>query len=54
MQQYRKLMVAIVGVLVILLADYADVKLPFGPEQLVDQIIATVTAIGVWGVPNAA
>jgi len=53
MDKYRKLAVAIAGVLTIALADFVDVKLPFGPEQLVDMGIATLTAFGVYKVPNA-
>ena len=49
---YRKLMVSIAGVVAIVLADFAGIKLPFGPEQVVDQIIAVGAAFGVWAVPN--
>ncbi len=50
--RYRKLMVAVAGVASILLADFFGVKLPFGPEQAVDQAIAIGAAFGVWAVPN--
>jgi len=52
MVKYRKLAVAIAGVITIALADFMDVTLPFGPEQLVDQVISIATAFGVWCVPN--
>lgn len=50
--RYRKLLVAVAGAAAIMLSDFFDVKLPFGPEQLVDQVIATGTAFGIWAVPN--
>ncbi len=50
--RYRKLMVAVAGVAAIVLADFFGVKLPFGPEQAVDQVIAVGTAFGVWAVSN--
>jgi hypothetical protein len=45
-------MVAVAGVAAITLSDFFAIKLPFAPEQLVDQIIAIATAFGVWAVPN--
>lgn len=54
MQKYRKLAVAVAGAVLIALADFMDVKLPFGPDQAVDMIIAVGTSFGVWAVPNAA
>ena len=53
MQAYRKLLVAVAGVVTIVLADFFNVVLPFGSEQMVDQMIALATAFGVWAVPNA-
>jgi len=54
MQKYRKLAVAIAGAASIALADFMDVKLPFGPEQGVDMVIALLTSFGVWAAPNAS
>ena len=53
MKKYRKLAVAIAGVASIALADFMDVKLQFGPEQLIDMGIALATSFGVFAVPNA-
>lgn len=52
MKKYRKLAVAITGAVMIALADFMDVKLPFGPEQGVDMAIAVLTSFGVYAVPN--
>lgn len=53
MNRYRKMMVAAAGVIAIVLADVFNVTLPYGPEVMVDAIISTLTAFGVWAVPNA-
>ena len=53
MKKYRKLAVAMAGVVTIALADFMDVKLPFGPDQAVDMGIALATSFGVFAVPNA-
>ena len=50
--KYRKFLVAVAGAVLVGLSDFFAVTLPFAPEQLVDQVIAVGTALGVWAVPN--
>lgn len=52
MSAYRKLIAAVVGVLVMLAHRYLGIDLAGLEPALIDGAIALLTAIGVWAVPN--
>lgn len=52
MSAYRKLIVAIVGVIVLLAQQHFGLDLEQHAELIVGGIIAALTALGVWGVKN--
>lgn len=52
MAKYRKLLVAGIGLLAVILSDVLKINLPFTSDQLTDWIIMFLTAIGVWAAPN--
>ena len=53
MTKYRKLGVAVIGLISIILLDFFEIKLPFMPEQAWDMLISMGIAGGVWAAPNA-
>lgn len=52
MNAYRKLIVAVVGVGLMLLADNVGIDLSAQESAIVEMIIGGLTAAGVWAVPN--
>lgn len=52
MTHYRKLIVAVVGILLMLVHKHLGVDLGAVEPALVDGVIAGLTALGVWAVPN--
>lgn len=52
MGAYRKLVAAVIGVLVMLAHRYLGIDLAGVEPALVDAAIAALTALGVWAVPN--
>ena len=52
MTVYRKLIAAIIGVALMLLHRYLGVDLSGMEPAIIDTVIAVLTAIGVWAVPN--
>jgi len=54
MSKYRKVIVAIVGALVLILSEKAGLEQLVGMEdEIVNAIITLLTAAGVWAVPNS-
>ena len=53
MEKYRKLMIAGLGFFLIALADATGITMPWGAEAITNEVIAFLTAIGVWAAPNA-
>ena len=49
---YRKLIVAVVGLGLLILNRELGIDLSAQESTLVDMIIAALTALGVWGLPN--
>jgi hypothetical protein len=52
MKRYRKFIVAILGVGLMALADVSGIELSVTAEQIYTLIMAAVTALGVYAVPN--
>lgn len=52
MSNYRKLIVAIVGVLLMLANDNFGVDLTGMEPEIITAVIAALTAFGVWAAPN--
>lgn len=52
MGAYRKLIVAIVGLAIMLAHRHLGLDLSGQEEMIVDMVIAALTAVGVWGLPN--
>ena len=52
MTQYSKLIAAVVGILILILYKKTGIDLTAESAQIVDLVIAAVTAISVWAVPN--
>ena len=52
MKPYRKLVVAVVGVGLMLLNRHVGIDLSGQEQTLVDLIIGGLTAAGVWGMKN--
>jgi hypothetical protein len=52
MSHYRKLIAAIIGVALMLLHRYLGVDLSGMEPAIIDTVIALLTAVGVWAVPN--
>lgn len=53
MDKYRKLIVAIVGLIFMLVATFTDITIPVGEADVVNIIVMVLTAFGVWAAPNA-
>lgn len=49
---YRKLIVAVVGVLILLLSRHTGIDLSAQEQLLVDAVVGGLTAFGVWRAPN--
>jgi len=55
MSKYRKLLVAVVGLVVLFLTEYAGIRGMLGMEEnIVTMIVSALTAAGVWVAPNEA
>lgn len=52
LKKYRKLMVYVAGAFITALANFMDINLPFGPDQLVEVLILLLTAVMIERVPN--
>lgn len=58
MARYRKLLAAVLGLLVIVLGPQFLGLSPEGtifglsPDQVMQTLVAVLTALGVWGLPN--
>lgn len=52
MSNYRKLIVAIVGVLLMLANQHFGVDLTGMEPEIITAVIAALTAFGVWAAPN--
>ena len=52
MGAYRKLVIAIVGLAIMLAHRHLGLDLSGQEEMIVDMVIAGLTAVGVWGLPN--
>lgn len=50
--QIRKLIVAVLGLLAILLNQHLGVDVTGMTDQAADAVISVLTAIGVWWIPN--
>ena len=53
MQQYRKLIVALIGAAIIAVDTFTGFSVGLGAETVMTFLIPILTAIGVWTVPNA-
>lgn len=49
---YRKLLVAVIGVVLIAVDQFTGFSLGFGAEEVMNVLIPILTAVGVWAVPN--
>lgn len=52
MQNYRKLIVALIGAAMIAADQFFGISLGFGAEEAMNVLIPILTAFGVWAVPN--
>lgn len=52
MEAYRKLIAAVVGVGALLIFKYLNFDIAPWADQIVEGVIALLTAVGVWAVPN--
>ena len=52
-KKYAKFIVAVIGVVVIALSDFAGISVPFVPEQIYDTLVVVISAFAVRQVPNA-
>jgi hypothetical protein len=52
MSHYRKLIAAIIGVALMLLHRHLGLDLTGLEPVIIDTVIAILTAVGVWAVPN--
>ena len=53
LSRYNKFIVAIIGVILIGLKDFAGFEVGVTADQIMSFAIPILTAIGVWAVPNA-
>ncbi len=53
MKAYRKLIVAVVGIAIMLISKYFGIDATVMEPQFVEAIIGVLTAAGVWKVSNA-
>ena len=54
MSQYRKLIVAVIGAVIIGLDQFLGLSIGIGAEEIVNFAVPILTAVGVWAAPNAA
>lgn len=54
MSQYRKLIVAVLGAVIIALDQFFGISLGWDAEQIVNTAVPVLTALGVWALPNSA
>jgi uncharacterized membrane protein len=52
MKAYRKLIVAILGVVLIAIDQQFGIGLGIGAEQIMTFLIPVLVALGVWAAPN--
>jgi|TARA_R100001143_G_C3230272_1_gene74379 uncharacterized membrane protein len=52
MNKYRKLIVAVVGLALLLANDHMGLSLPGTAEGITEMVVSAATAFGVWGVAN--
>ena len=52
LSRYSKFIVALLGVVLIGLKDFAGIDIGLGADQILSFAIPILTAIGVWAVPN--
>ena len=53
MSKYRKLIVAILGVVIIAAQQFGGIDLGLTGDQILTFAVPILTALGVWAVPNA-
>ena len=53
MKKYRKLIVAVVGLALLLANEHLGLNLPGTAEGITTMVVSAGTAFGVWGVSNA-
>ena len=53
MNRYRKLIVAVVGLALLLANDHWGLNIPGTAEGITAMVVSAATAFGVWGVTNA-
>ena len=52
MNSYRKLIVAVIGLVLLIANDHLGLPIPGDATILADTVISLGTAVGVWGVSN--
>ena len=52
MDKIRKLIVAVIGLLIMVADDFFGISVGVGAEGIADVIVAILTAFGIWAVPN--
>ena len=52
-QQYRKLIVALIGAAIIAIDTFAGFSVNIGAEAVMTFVVPILTALGVWKVSNA-
>ena len=53
MSKYRKVIVAVVGLALLLANDHMGFNIPGPAEGITNMVVSAATAFGVWGATNA-